>query len=171
VSAVMARSTASRSEIDPVRALQHALYRSAKADPGRRFPALRDKVYRRDVLWRAWGAVLHLHGCPLTARRRPRARGSGRRPTARSKRPDFDAVTVTWSQYRQIGTVDACQTPRSLPAECERHSAVGAAAPEVAVACSASCGGRTMVTGQWACCTQLSPTEPRKVLAIAPRPR
>ena len=28
-------------------------YRSAKADPGRRFHALRDKVYRRDVLWRA----------------------------------------------------------------------------------------------------------------------
>ena len=39
---------------DPVRALQHALYRAAKADPGRRFHALWDKVYRRDVLWRAW---------------------------------------------------------------------------------------------------------------------
>jgi RNA-directed DNA polymerase len=40
--------------LDPVRALQHALYRAAKADPGRWFHALRDKVYRRDVLWRAW---------------------------------------------------------------------------------------------------------------------
>jgi retron-type reverse transcriptase len=40
--------------IDPVRALQHALYRAAKADPGRRFYALSDKVYRRDVLERAW---------------------------------------------------------------------------------------------------------------------
>jgi hypothetical protein len=40
-----------RSPSDPVRALQHALYRAAKADPGRRFHALRDKVYRRDVLW------------------------------------------------------------------------------------------------------------------------
>ena len=40
--------------LDSVRALQHALYRAAKADPGRRFHALRDKVYRRDVLWRAW---------------------------------------------------------------------------------------------------------------------
>jgi len=43
--------------MDSVRALQHALYRSAKADPGRRFHALRDKIYRRDVLWRAWVAV------------------------------------------------------------------------------------------------------------------
>jgi retron-type reverse transcriptase len=43
-----------RSPSDPVRALQHALYRAAKADPGRRFHALRDKIYRRDVLWRAW---------------------------------------------------------------------------------------------------------------------
>jgi hypothetical protein len=30
---------------DPVRALQHALYRAAKADPGRRFHALFDKVF------------------------------------------------------------------------------------------------------------------------------
>jgi RNA-directed DNA polymerase len=34
--------------------LQHALYRAAKADPGRRFHALRDKVHRGDILWRAW---------------------------------------------------------------------------------------------------------------------
>jgi RNA-directed DNA polymerase len=44
--------------------LQHALYRSAKADPGRRFHALRDKVYRRDVLWRAWVAVRRNNGAP-----------------------------------------------------------------------------------------------------------
>jgi group II intron reverse transcriptase/maturase len=43
---------------------QHALYRSAKADPGRRFHALRDKVYRRDVLWRAWVAVRRNDGAP-----------------------------------------------------------------------------------------------------------
>jgi len=54
VSAVSASSAASGSVMDPVRALQHALYRAAKADPGRRFHALSDKVYRRDILERAW---------------------------------------------------------------------------------------------------------------------
>jgi group II intron reverse transcriptase/maturase len=49
---------------DPVRALQHALYRAAKADPGRRFHALRDKIFRRDVLWRAWVAVRRNDGAP-----------------------------------------------------------------------------------------------------------
>ena len=49
---------------DPVRALQHALYRAAKADPGRRFHALRDKVVRRDVLWRAWVMVHRNQGAP-----------------------------------------------------------------------------------------------------------
>jgi RNA-directed DNA polymerase len=49
---------------DPVRALQHALYRAAKADPGRRFHALYDKVCRRDVLWRAWAAVRSNNGAP-----------------------------------------------------------------------------------------------------------
>ena len=46
-----------RSPLDKVRALQHTLYRAAKADPGRRFHALWDKVLRRDVLWRAWVTV------------------------------------------------------------------------------------------------------------------
>jgi len=44
-------------EQDKVRELQRALYRAAKADPGRRFHALHDKVFRRDVLERAWGQV------------------------------------------------------------------------------------------------------------------
>ena len=44
--------------------MQHALYRAAKADPGRRFHALWDKIYRRDVLWRAWGAVRANAGAP-----------------------------------------------------------------------------------------------------------
>jgi len=49
---------------DPVRALQHALYRAAKADPGRRFHALYDKVSRSDLLWRAWAAVRRNNGAP-----------------------------------------------------------------------------------------------------------
>lgn len=64
MSADQARSTAVGSRTDPVRALQHALYRSAKADPGRRFHALRDKIYRRDVLWRAWVSVRRNNGAP-----------------------------------------------------------------------------------------------------------
>src|SRR5512142_3340712 len=49
---------------DPVRALQHALYRAAKADPGRRFHALYDKISRSDVLWRAWAKVRSNNGAP-----------------------------------------------------------------------------------------------------------
>src|SRR5690242_12514845 len=49
---------------DPVRALQHALYRAAKADPGRRFHALYDKISRSDVLWRAWVKVRSNNGAP-----------------------------------------------------------------------------------------------------------
>jgi retron-type reverse transcriptase len=65
VSAVKASPTAAGSvKTDSVRALQHALYRSAKADPGRRFHALQDKVYRGDVLWRAWVAVRRNNGAP-----------------------------------------------------------------------------------------------------------
>src|SRR5207253_9356394 len=42
---------------DKVRELQRTLYRAAKADPKRRFHALYDKVYRRDVLERARALV------------------------------------------------------------------------------------------------------------------
>ena len=50
---IVARTT----KQDKVRELQRTLYRAAKADPGRRFHALYDKVYRRDVLERAWELV------------------------------------------------------------------------------------------------------------------
>jgi RNA-directed DNA polymerase len=49
-------------EQDKVRELQRTLYRTAKADPGRRFHALYDKVHRRDVLERAWELVRANHG-------------------------------------------------------------------------------------------------------------
>jgi len=42
---------------DKVRELQRTLYRAAKADPGRRFHVLHDKIYRRDVLEHAWELV------------------------------------------------------------------------------------------------------------------
>jgi group II intron reverse transcriptase/maturase len=58
VSALVATPT----EQDKVRELQRTLYRAAKADPGRRFHALYDKVYRRDVLERAWEAVRRNRG-------------------------------------------------------------------------------------------------------------
>ncbi|MCA1682086.1 MAG: group II intron reverse transcriptase/maturase [Actinobacteria bacterium] len=44
--------------------MQHALYRAAKADPGRRFHSLWDKILRRDVLWRAWLLVRRNSGAP-----------------------------------------------------------------------------------------------------------
>jgi RNA-directed DNA polymerase len=50
---LVARST----KQDQVRELQRTLYRAAKADPGRRFHALYDKIYRSGVLERAWELV------------------------------------------------------------------------------------------------------------------
>ncbi|MCA1693336.1 MAG: group II intron reverse transcriptase/maturase [Actinobacteria bacterium] len=65
MSAVSASSTTLGSAfLDPVRALQHALYRTAKADAERRFHALRDKIFRRDVLGRAWVVVRRNNGAP-----------------------------------------------------------------------------------------------------------
>ena len=51
-----------RTADDKVQELQRTLYRAAKADPGRRFHALYDKVHRRDVLERAWEQVRRNRG-------------------------------------------------------------------------------------------------------------
>ena len=52
-----ARAIRTSQELDKARALQHVLYRSAKQDPKRRFHALYQHVYRRDILERAWQEV------------------------------------------------------------------------------------------------------------------
>src|SRR5712691_1760935 len=46
-----------RKSLDKVRQLQRRLWRAAKRQPGRRFHALLDRIYRRDVLWEAWRRV------------------------------------------------------------------------------------------------------------------
>jgi RNA-directed DNA polymerase len=43
--------------IEKARQLQRALYRAAKRSATRRFHALYDKVYREDILWKAWEMV------------------------------------------------------------------------------------------------------------------
>jgi group II intron reverse transcriptase/maturase len=59
-----ARSISHTEGVDPVRALQRVLYRSAKHDPTRRFHALYDKVARSDILWEAWVDVATNGGAP-----------------------------------------------------------------------------------------------------------
>jgi hypothetical protein len=59
-----ARSVRQADGLDPVRALQRVLYRSAKQDPKRRFHALYDKLARSDVMWRAWVDVCTNGGAP-----------------------------------------------------------------------------------------------------------
>jgi group II intron reverse transcriptase/maturase len=62
--ALSARTVRQADRLDPVRALQRVLYRSAKQDPQRRFHALFDKVARSDVMWRAWCDVAANRGAP-----------------------------------------------------------------------------------------------------------
>ena len=48
--------------IDHVRQLQRRLWVAAKRSPERRFHALLDRIYRRDVLWEAWRRVKRNRG-------------------------------------------------------------------------------------------------------------
>jgi hypothetical protein len=59
-----ARTIRQADGLDPVRALQRVLYRSAKQDPKRRFHALYDKPTHSDVMWRAWVDVATNQGAP-----------------------------------------------------------------------------------------------------------
>ena len=59
-----ARSISHAECVDPVRALQRVLYRSAKQDRTRRFHALFDKLTRSDVMGRAWVDVATNQGAP-----------------------------------------------------------------------------------------------------------
>ena len=59
-----ARSVRQADGLDPVRALQRVLYRSAKQDRTRRFHSLFDKLTRSDVMWRAWVDVATNQGAP-----------------------------------------------------------------------------------------------------------
>lgn len=60
----MNAETSANNTSDKVRELQRMLYRAAKQNPARRFHALYDKVYRMDVLWRAWERVKENDGAP-----------------------------------------------------------------------------------------------------------
>ena len=51
-----------RESLDKVRQLQRRLWSTAKRQPGRRFHALLDRIYRRDVLWEAWRRVKRNRG-------------------------------------------------------------------------------------------------------------
>ncbi len=64
MSAVSARSVRQADGLDPSRALQRVLYRSAKSQPGRRFHQLYSHVARSDIMWRAWDDVRSNRGAP-----------------------------------------------------------------------------------------------------------
>jgi RNA-directed DNA polymerase len=51
-----------RESADQVRQLQRRLWKAAKQQSGRRFQALYDRIYRRDVLWEAWRRVKRNRG-------------------------------------------------------------------------------------------------------------
>ena len=76
-----------RESIDKVRQLQRRLWSVAKRQPGRRFHALLDRIYRRDVLWEAWRRVKRNRGAAgIDAMTLADGRASGRRGISRRPR-------------------------------------------------------------------------------------
>ena len=123
MSAVSASPAAKGSPVagDPVRALQHALYRAAKADPGRRFHALYDKISRSDVLWRAWVAVRRNNGAPgidkitLAAVEEYGVDPAARRAGQRAEGGPVPAAACPAGVYPQAGRSAGEQSPLSIP--------------------------------------------------------
>ncbi len=112
-----------------VRELQRTLYRAAKVDPGRRFHALYDKVYRRDVLQRAWELVRANRG----------AAGIDGESIADVEQYGVDRLRMNWPwissrgsgvRYRRVGCLSRslagrrsnghCRFPRSATGSCRR---------------------------------------------------
>ena len=121
-----ARSVRQADGLDPVRALQRVLYRSAKQDRTRRFHALFDKLTRSDVMWRAWVDVATNQGAPGVdgvTHRRCRVRGC--RVGAGLSRWSRRAASVGYVQAEAVAAgahTQAGQAGRDPPA---RHSRPG----------------------------------------------
>src|SRR5947209_13983743 len=78
---------------DKVRHLQNTLYLAAKRSPNRRFHALYDKVYRTDVLERAWQQVKSNQGSPeWTPRLSKLSKRAGLRRSLRRFKPNCATV-------------------------------------------------------------------------------
>ena len=115
--------------LDAVRALQHALYRAAKADPERRFHALYDKVHRRDVLQRAWSQVRRNNGAPgidQITLAEVEEYGVSRlldELEAELRAETFRPIPPGGYSYRSRGPRSGgrCRFPRSVTASCRRR--------------------------------------------------
>jgi hypothetical protein len=62
-----------RESADEVRQFQRRLWKAAKQQPGRRFHALYDRIYRADILWDAWRRVKRNRGAAGIDARLPSA--------------------------------------------------------------------------------------------------